>query len=79
MEPALAGEGSPLAEGSTYNELHPMECSSSSISTEAVSIRGDTDEEHNYDTDSTETESEQLDETSHSTDETPSLHVDLAS
>ncbi|KAL0153062.1 hypothetical protein M9458_051661, partial [Cirrhinus mrigala] len=40
---------------------------------------GDTEEEYNYDTDSTETESEQLDEPLHSTVETPSLHNDLAS
>lgn len=70
VEPALAGEGSTLAEGPTYDDLPTMEGCSSSKSTVAVSIRGDTDEEHNYETESTETDSEQLDETSHSTDET---------
>lgn len=77
VEPALAREGSPLTEGSTHDELHPMVACSSSVSTAVVSIRHE--EEYNYDTDSTETESEQLDEASRSIVETPSLHKDLAS
>ncbi len=56
-----------------------MEVRISSICTAAVSIRGDTEEHYNYDSDSTETESDQLDESSHSTVEVPSLHKDLAS
>lgn len=78
VEPALAAEGNAPTEGSEHDELHPVAGCSSSISTAAVSIRSDSEEEDAYDTESTETDSEQLDEMSHSAVEIPSLHKDLA-
>lgn len=61
MESASAGEGSPLAAGTTYDNLPTMEACSSFVSTVAVCTREVTDEEHYYDKDSNETDSEQLD------------------
>ena len=78
VEPAFVGEENPVMEDPTLDELHAVAGCSSSIVTATEYMSSD-DEEYHYDISSSDTECEQLDETSQPIVETPSLHNDLAS